>query len=314
MDSVGAGTLNYMQSDYAIAQAAAKLGHSSDASTLLLRAQNYSSIFDTQTGFFRSRDMLVDNHPFTEPFDPVAWGGDYTEGGPWQFRFYVPYDAEGLAKLYADSGRDMCQVLAQTTQAGNSLFHLGGYGEEIHEQTEMTDRCYSMGQYAHNNQPAHHLLYMHLYGGYTAACATQGRAKLRQTLVELYTADAGMFPGDEDNGEMGAWFVLTAMGLYNRSPGDKEYLFGLPLFSDVTVDISDDSHLQGPHWPTLVPPTTSRAKSNKQLRIVAHNNRLSHTRIEKIVFNGQAIATTANGIDYALLKEGGLLEFYLAAP
>jgi len=89
-EEVVSRTLNYMQSDYAIAQAALQLGYKSDANALLARAYNYSLIFDSKKGFFRSKTVSARIAAWSEPFDEFAWGGDYTEGGPWQFRFYVP--------------------------------------------------------------------------------------------------------------------------------------------------------------------------------------------------------------------------------
>lgn len=83
--------------------------------------------------------------------------GDYTEAGPWQFRFYLPWNPTGLAELYASGGFDMCQEL-QRAQTIRPVFHIGGYGSLIHEMTEMTD--VGQGQYAHNNQPSHHMLWM----------------------------------------------------------------------------------------------------------------------------------------------------------
>lgn len=304
-------TLNYLQSDYAVAQAAQKLGKADDESVLRQRASNFSLLFDNETGFFRSRSLS--NGKFSEPFDQFGWGGDYTESGPWQYRFYLPYNADGLHDLYAANQHDMCSLLSET-MTSSSLFHLGGYGSVIHEQSEMADHCF--GQYAHNNQPVHHLLYMHMFDGYGGSCADQGRHYVRRTLTQLYRADSDMFPGDEDNGEMAAWFVLSSLGLYERSPGSGQFEFGVPLFSDVTVDVSDAFH---GHSHRLADTRRKRATdatfaSAKTLRIVAHNNDIHNTRIESVRWNDRTLPSTSNGIAYADLAQGGTLEFFMAAP
>jgi putative alpha-1,2-mannosidase len=146
-------SLNYMLADAAIAKAATALGYADDAAILTARAANYSVLFDPATGFMRSRDVATGT--FTEPFDQWAWGGDYTEAGPHQYRYYVPHDPKGLAKLYAAAGLDMCAEI-EKEQVGPSTFHIGAYGTQIHEQTEMATLCW--GQYEHNNQPVHHMV------------------------------------------------------------------------------------------------------------------------------------------------------------
>jgi predicted alpha-1,2-mannosidase len=230
-------SLNYMQADFAIAKVAASLGFNEDADFLMKRALNYASLFDNSTHFFRSRSLA--NQEFVEPFDQFAWGDDYTEGGPWQFKFYVPHDPKGLASLYSSVNQNLCDHL-QSAQTQKSTFHIGGYGTEIHEETEMPDGCW--GQYAHNNQPVHHMLYMFAAAdsdGYRGACSSRGQYWLRKATSTLYKPTADMFAGDEDNGEMGAWYVLSTMGLYGLNPGTDEYVLGSPLFGRIDVALCD---------------------------------------------------------------------------
>lgn len=177
-DEVLSRNLLYLQSDYAMAQAATKLGKTNDAADLLARSQKYGIIFDGHSsGMMRSIDIKTSE--FSEPFDQFAWGGDYTEAGPWQYRFHVPYDAKGLSETYASYSLNMCDELKKA-QTGASVFHIGGYSSNIHEQTEFVENCW--GQYSHNNQPVHHMLYM--FGasdaeGYTGTCAAYGQHYLR---------------------------------------------------------------------------------------------------------------------------------------
>ena len=298
-------TLNYLQSDYAISQAALKLGHDSEAEILLKRSQNYSLLFDIDTGFFRSRTVI--DGKFTVPFDEFSWGDDYTEAGPWQYRFYVPHDPKGLSELYQSSGRSMCDTLEAVHTFPISTFHTGGYGTVIHEMTELAVNCW--GQFSHNNQPDHHMLYMYMHEGYASSCASKGQARIRQTLSVLYKPSADMFAGDEDNGEMGAWYVLSALGLYNLSPGSGVYTFGSPLFGRIEVDISDI--IDHNDMSINMMSSDGHRKSTILLVIEAMNNSPDNKYIQSVRWNGETISGDQSGIDYAALREGGVLTFVM---
>jgi putative alpha-1,2-mannosidase len=252
-----------------------------DAAILSARAANFSLMFDSSSGLFRSRDIATQK--FTEPFDEYAWGGDYTEGGPMQYRFYVPFSPSGLSSLYSQNGKDMCAEFEKGQTDTLSTFHVGGYIDEIHEQTELPLHCW--GQYAHNNQPVHHMLYMFI----DSPCRSKAEFYIRKTLLSLYKPGADMFPGDEDNGEMGAWFVLSAIGLYNLSPGSGYYVLGAPLFEQVTVTL--------PEGKTLV--------------IKASNNMKENPYVKSITFNGVHVAGK-NQLPYKSLIHGGTLQFEMS--
>jgi predicted alpha-1,2-mannosidase len=280
--------LLYLQADYAISEAAKFLGKATDADELQTRSGNYAVIFDgDSTGLFRSRDIVTQK--FTEPFDQFAWGGDYTEAGPWQYRFHMPFDPKGLRDLYQSSGLDMCAELTRAqTMAG--VYHIGDYGSQIHEQTEFAENCW--GQYSHNNQPVHHMLYM--FGasdtaGFSGACAAKGQEYLRRAQLELYAPGVDMFAGDDDNGQMGAWFVLSSIGLYSLSPGSEEYVFGSPLFERVSIALDD----------------------GKFLDISAENSSKSNVHISRVTWNGVDFPQGSNGIKYSDLMMGGELKFYM---
>lgn len=288
-DEAVSRTLNYMQSDFATAQAAVVLGHQDDADVLSARAFNYSLLFESETAFFRSKQVLTG--AWTEGFDEFAWGGDYTESGPWQYRFYVPWDAMGLSSLYAESSLNMCEVLQQA-QTMPSLFHLGAYGTEIHEQMEMVQDCW--GQYACNNQPVHHMLYM--FGasdadGVQGACSSQGQYWLRKAQRELYLPGTAMFPGDEDNGQMSAWYLLSSMGLYALSPGTTEYVFGSPQFGSLSVKVN----------------------GGQILLIRALHNSEDNVYVQSISWNGVVLPSAQKSIAYETLMDGGILEFTMGS-
>jgi len=282
-----AQTLNFMQSDYAIARAAERLNKMEDAEILMLRSLNYSLIFNGENGFMQSKSK--ETGKWTTAFDQFAWGGDYTEGGPWQFRFYVPHDPKGLAKLYAESaGLNMCDKLSDI-QTMPGVYHLGDYPMEIHEELELPENCW--GQYAHNNQPTHHILYMFSGmddAGVRGTCASKGQYWLRKAQLELYNLRPAMYAGDEDNGEMSAWYILSTLGLFSLAPGTTEIMFGVPLFSKATV-VTD-------------------ASKGTLLSIISNNNSPENVYIQSVSWNGQDYSGR-NGIDYNDLVSGGELVF-----
>ena len=291
-------TLDYYQSDYAIARAAEKMNDLETAEILNQRMANYSSIFDFDTGFIRSINPATGK--FTEPFDPYAWGGDYTEAGPWQYRFSVPFDVPGLNKLYQQAGLDLCDTLTDA-QTLPSLYHLGGYGGQIHEMTEMAVNCW--GQYAHNNQPVHQMLYM--FGsvspeqGVTSSCASTGQFYLRKALTSLYKPTDEMFAGDEDNGEMGAWYILSSIGLYSLSPGTEEYVLGSPLFQKVTISLEGNG-------------VEKLLKRSESLIVEAHDNSAENVYVQNVKWNGEDVVGI-NSIKYSELMKGGVLEFQMGS-
>jgi predicted alpha-1,2-mannosidase len=282
-------SLNYMQSDWAIAQAAKFLGYQQDHDELFNRSRNYNLMFDQSTGFFRSKN--ISSNSFTEPFDQYAWGGDYTEGGPWQYRFYVPYDPLGLSNLYSVSGRSICTEL-QNTQTTNSAVHIGAYGNVIHEETELPAECW--GQYAHNNQPSHHMLYMFQASdphGFRGNCAQKGMYWLRRAMTKLYRPGLDMFSGDEDNGEMASWFVLSSLGLFALSPGSPDYNLGVPLYGKVQIQLGE----------------------GRTLLVIAENNGPDNFYVHSISFNNETLPLGASSISYDKLMQGGTLVFKMAS-
>lgn len=284
-------TLNYMQSDWAIAQAATLLGFTEDAQTLIGRAGNFSQLFNAKSGFFQSKAAEKGKElSFNPEFDQFAWGGDYTEGGPWQYRFYLPYNPRGLAQLYSDSGRNMCDELRSTMSSQNT-YHIGAYTEEIHEQTELAESCW--GQYEHNNQPVHHMLYMFAAidakSTLNGPCAASGQFYLRRAMTQLYKAGTDMFSGDEDNGQMSAWFLLSSIGLYSLSPGSINYNLGAPLFARVEIELDKSV--------------------GKKLVIEAKDNSPQNLYVSAAYWNG--VPLTDGTILYESLMEGGTLAFQM---
>jgi predicted alpha-1,2-mannosidase len=227
-------TLLNLHADWAVAQAAQRLGFDGDAAVLLARAANFSKQLDPSRGFFVPR---LRSGAFVTDFDEFAWGPGpgFTEAGPWQYRVEVPYDPQGLKTALAAIGLDGCDVIQQANTIP-STYHAGGYGNVIHEQSEMASNCWA--QWELNNQPVWALQHMQVAfdSSVSGKCASQAQAWLRRSAT-LFTAGADMFPGDEDNGSMGAWYIFNAIGLYPLSPASGNFVLGSPLFGSVSIDV-----------------------------------------------------------------------------
>jgi len=199
-------TLDYAYDDFCISQVAKYLGRTREAEILLPRTKNYRNIFDPSVGFMRER---LSDGSWKTPFREFSWGGGYIEGGPWQYAFHVPHDPEGLAALFGGPG-SLCRKL-DAMLAIPPVFEVGSYGQEIHEMTEMARAGF--GQYAHSNQPVHGFLFLYALMGEPEK-TSYWVGKVADT---LYSPDR--FPGDEDNGEMAAWFIWASLGIYPQCPG-----------------------------------------------------------------------------------------------
>lgn len=211
--------------------------YTDDAAYYHARAQGYANLFDRDVGFFVGRDAQGHWRYTKENFDPLRWGDDYTETNAWNMAFHAPHDGAGLAALYG--GRDALAAKLDQFFATPGEFHVGSYGEPIHEMLEARD--VRMGQYGHSNQPSHHILYMYAYAG--QPWKTQD--KVRDVLSRLYIgSEIGQgYPGDEDNGEMSAWYLFSAAGFYPLRMGTPEYVIGAPYYPHMDIRLDDGKHI-----------------------------------------------------------------------
>jgi predicted alpha-1,2-mannosidase len=221
-----AETLDSAYGDFCIAQVARAAGKPDEAAAFEQRSHNWRNIFDPATRFVRGK--MADGS-WQSPFDPHTWGGAYVEGGPWQYRFAVPWDPQGLMEAMGGKDAFVAALEDMITQA--PVFHVGTYGAEIHEMSEMA--AVDFGQYAHSNQPVHAFLYMFAMAG--RRDRTQYWA--HRVMNELYTPDN--FPGDEDTGSMSAWYILSSLGIYSLCPGKPEWVLGAPLFEEAEIRYQD---------------------------------------------------------------------------
>ncbi len=222
-------TLDYAYDDWCVAQIAKAQGQTNVYQTLMARAQNYRLLWDANVGFMRPKNAA--GH-WIEPFDPFAWGGPYAEGGPWQGSFFVPHDTAGLAHLAG--GRDKLAAKLDEMLGLPPIYHKGGYGGIIHEMREMG--IVKFGQYDQGNQPGFDELYLFAAVGQP----WQTEYWTRRACAELFNASATGFPGDEDNGSMASWYVLSSIGLYPLCPGTPEYVFTSPLFPKIILHLAQD--------------------------------------------------------------------------
>jgi predicted alpha-1,2-mannosidase len=211
--------------------------YADDAAYFHSRAQDYTHLFNPDIGFFVGRDAKGQWRYTKAQFDPLRWGDDYTETNAWNMAFHAPHDGAGLAALYG--GRDKLAAKLDQFFATPGEFHVGGYGEPIHEMLEARD--VRMGQYGHSNQPSHHIIYMYAYAG--QPWKTQD--KVRDALSRLYAgSEIGQgYPGDEDNGEMSAWYVFGAAGFYPLRMGAPEYVIGAPYFPHMDIRLDNGRHI-----------------------------------------------------------------------
>lgn len=217
-------TLEYAYDDWTIAMMAKELGRSDDYKTYLQRAQYYKNVFDPETNFMRGRF----NNKWYAPFDPYEVNFNYTEANSWQYSYYVPQDISGHQSLvggkesYENMLDDLFSANPKTTGRG---------------QADITGL---IGQYAHGNEPSHHMAY--LYNFVNKPFKTQ--EKVRQIMTELYTNEPNGISGNEDCGQMSAWYVFSALGFYPVTPGSNEYIIGTPIVKSATINLENGNSFQ----------------------------------------------------------------------
>jgi predicted alpha-1,2-mannosidase len=263
-------SLDYAYNDWCIAQAAKVLGHQDDHDFLLARSQSYAKLWDASVGFFRPKNP--DGTWFGD-FDEFAWSAGYVEGGAWQCTWAVPHDPDGLAELMG--GRQAMLAKLDRMLGLPPIFHVGEYGQVIHEMTEMANA--NFGQYAHSNQPVHHVLC------FFAALGEPWKTEYwtRRVCQDLYDSTPDGFAGDEDNGEMACWYLLSAIGLFPLCVGDPNYTLTSPSFDRVTVQLPE----------------------NKTLVVRAENQGEHNHYVQSRTLNGQPLNGTT--IPHALVMQGG---------
>jgi predicted alpha-1,2-mannosidase len=213
-------TLEYAYDDWCIAQVALKLGRTADWERYQARAGNYRNLFDPATGFFRGR--LRDGSWWT-PFDPFEINSNYTEANAWQYSCFVPQDMAGFMALHGGPGAFARKLDALFDAPSTTT------GRQQPDETGMIGQC------AHGNEPSHHLAYLYAFAG--EPWKTQ--AVVRRLQLEMYSDRPDGLVGNDDCGQMSAWYVLSALGLYAVTPGSTTYVIGSPLFPRATLNLEN---------------------------------------------------------------------------
>ena len=271
-----AGTLGFAYDDFCIARLAESLNKPGLAAQFYKRAKNYTNVYDPDVGFMRGR--LSDGSWMTS-FHANEWGGPFTESCAWHYLWSVQHDVYGLIELMG--GPKAFENKLDSLFDTPPDFKVGGYGRVIHEMREM--EAAKMGQYAHHNEPVHHVLYMYNYIG--QAYKTQMR--VRQVLDSLYGSGPDGMLGDEDTGQMSAWYILSALGFYPVNPGQPIYAIGSPLFKEAII-----------HLP-----------NGKQFKIKTINNQAENIYIQEADLNGQNLDKA--WFQHSQLVDGGELCFVM---
>ena len=238
--------------------------------TYTKRSKNYLNLFDQETGFFRPR---FKDGSFLTPFDPKMLShrnNGFTEANAWQYLWYVPHDVEKLVELLGgeESFASKLDELFKTKINGKA-----------------PDVTGLIGQYAHGNEPGHHIAYLYNYVG--KPWKTQ--YWIRRIMKQMYKAEPNGLAGNEDCGQMSAWYLMNAMGLYSVNPGEKYYQLGSPIFDEIALKL----------------------ESGQTLEIMSHNNSDENVYVERVLFNGHELEGMK--ISHDELSRGGRLEFFMTS-
>jgi len=266
-------TLEYAFDDWTIARMAESMGNKEVADTFGKRAANWRHAFDEKTGFMRARKR---DGNFREPFDATAsgYGSDYTEGNAWQYSWYVPQDVAGLAAAHGGEDKLVARL--------DAVFD-AKVDPKIFEHME--DITGLIGWYAHGNEPSHHVAYLYAYAG--QPWRTQER--LGQIMATQYAARPDGLAGNDDLGQMSAWYVFTALGFYPVAPGSNEYIIGRPFLPRASLNLPN----------------------GKRFTVVAEGLDAAHPYIGRAMLNGKPLERTF--IRHEEIMAGGELHFTMQA-
>ena len=229
-----ARTLEYAYNDWCILQIAKKLGRPADEiEKWESRSGNWRNVFDPSHNLMRGRNK---DGSFQEPFSPYKWGGAFTEGNSWHYTWSVFHDVDGLSD--AMGGREEFVRMLDSVFVVPPVYDDSYYRYRIHEITEM--QVANMGNYAHGNQPAQHMIYLYDWAGQP----WKTQKWVREVMNRLYSAAPDGYCGDEDNGQTSAWYVFSALGFYPVCPASDEYAVGTPLFKNAVIHLENGKTLE----------------------------------------------------------------------
>ena len=266
-----AKALEYCAADDGVAKVAKLLGKVDDYEYFFNRSRSYKKYYDPETRFLRA---VGTDGKFRLPFNPFFAEhrtNDYTEGNAWQYTFLVPHDVKGLIQLFGSDKAFMSKL--------DSLFFVEGWAGD----NASPDMSGMTGQYAHGNEPSHHVIYMYNYAGRPDKAAPL----LRKMLNEMYLDQPDGLSGNEDVGQMSAWYILSSVGLYQVDPVGGRFVIGSPLFDKATVNVG----------------------AGKTFTVVAKNNSDRNIYVQSARLNGKALKNSY--IEFNDIRHGGTLELVM---
>ena len=266
-----AKALEYCAADDGVAKVAKLLGKSDDYNYFFNRSRSYKKYYDPETRFMRA---VGTDGKFRLPFNPFFAEhrtNDYTEGNAWQYTFLVPHDVKGLINLFGSDKAFMSKL--------DSLFFVEGWAGD----NASPDMSGMTGQYAHGNEPSHHVIYMYNYAGRPDKAAPL----LRKMLNEMYLDQPDGLSGNEDVGQMSAWYILSSVGLYQVDPVGGRFVIGSPLFDKATVNVG----------------------AGKTFTVVAKNNSDRNIYVQSARLNGKTLKNSY--IEFNDIRHGGTLELVM---
>lgn len=266
-----AKALEYCAADDGVAKVAKLLGKTDDYNYFFNRSRSYKKYYDPETRFLRA---VGTDGKFRLPFNPFFAEhrtNDYTEGNAWQYTFLVPHDVKGLIKLFGSDKAFMSKL--------DSLFFVEGWAGD----NASPDMSGMTGQYAHGNEPSHHVIYMYNYAGRPDKAAPL----LRKMLNEMYLDQPDGLSGNEDVGQMSAWYIISSVGLYQVDPVGGRFVIGSPLFDKATVNVG----------------------GGKTFTVVAKNNSDKNIYVQSARLNGKTLKNSY--VDFNDIRHGGTLELVM---
>ena len=266
-----AKALEYCAADDGVAKVAKLLGKTDDYNYFFNRSRSYKKYYDPETRFLRA---VGTDGKFRLPFNPFFAEhrtNDYTEGNAWQYTFLVPHDVKGLIKLFGSDKAFMSKL--------DSLFFVEGWAGD----NASPDMSGMTGQYAHGNEPSHHVIYMYNYAGRPDKAAPM----LRKMLNEMYLDQPDGLSGNEDVGQMSAWYIISSVGLYQVDPVGGRFVIGSPLFDKATVNVG----------------------GGKTFTVVAKNNSDKNIYVQSARLNGKTLKNSY--VDFNDIRRGGTLELVM---
>jgi len=266
-------TLEYAYDDWAIAQMARKLGQTEIYNEFIKRSENYKNVFDPADGFMHPK---LSNGTFRKNFDPLSTNNQgFIEGNSWNYTFFVPQNPTELIRLMGGNKRFISRL--------DSLFTMN-LPDKYFAETEDITRDGIIGNYVHGNEPSHHVAY--LYNWTNQPWKTQER--VRMILPKMYKPTPDGLGGNDDTGQMSAWYIFSSLGFYPFAPGSDQYSLGSPAVDGAQIQLSE----------------------GKTLEIIAKNQSAKNVYVKTVSLNGQVL--NRNYITHSEIMSGGKLVFVMS--